>query len=191
MADTGAPWNLPYPLPTDLVRDGADAIKDLAEQVALGLNEAQNAGIGSNVVQAVEDDRFTVSGGTLQDVPGLSATITPSSATSKILVIADVATSSAAGADSSSILVTDGSDNGLLPPTAGAGLFRNARVDAGTTSGTLRTCVVALVSPETTSPVTYKVKFSAVGSAGTAHVNRNGIENIRTSSTLTLIEVAA
>ncbi len=40
MSDTGAPWLLPYPLPTDLVRDGADAIKDLAEATADGLDAA-------------------------------------------------------------------------------------------------------------------------------------------------------
>ena len=40
MADTGAPWNLPYPLPTDLVRDGANAIEDLAEATADGLSAA-------------------------------------------------------------------------------------------------------------------------------------------------------
>jgi hypothetical protein len=41
MADTtGAPWNLPYPEDTDLVRDGADAIKDLAEATATGLDAA-------------------------------------------------------------------------------------------------------------------------------------------------------
>jgi hypothetical protein len=40
VADTGLPWELPYPLPTDLVRDGADAIKDLAEAVADGLDAA-------------------------------------------------------------------------------------------------------------------------------------------------------
>jgi hypothetical protein len=40
MADTGAPWNLPYPLSTDLVRDGAQAIEDLADAVASGLSAA-------------------------------------------------------------------------------------------------------------------------------------------------------
>jgi hypothetical protein len=38
MADTGAPYNLPYPLPTDLVIDGAQAIQDLAEAVDDGLD---------------------------------------------------------------------------------------------------------------------------------------------------------
>jgi hypothetical protein len=39
MADTGAPYFLPYPENTDLVRDGADAIKDLAEALAQALED--------------------------------------------------------------------------------------------------------------------------------------------------------
>jgi hypothetical protein len=42
MADTGAPWNLPYPLDTDLVIDGAQNFEDLADSVALGLTEASS-----------------------------------------------------------------------------------------------------------------------------------------------------
>jgi hypothetical protein len=40
MADTGAPWNLPYPLDTDLVIDGASDIEALAEATADGLTLA-------------------------------------------------------------------------------------------------------------------------------------------------------
>jgi hypothetical protein len=40
MATTGAPWNLFYPLGTDLVRDGAGDIQQLAEDVAAGLTVA-------------------------------------------------------------------------------------------------------------------------------------------------------
>jgi hypothetical protein len=39
VADTGAPFFLPYPLPTDLVRDGADDIKALAEALAQALED--------------------------------------------------------------------------------------------------------------------------------------------------------
>jgi hypothetical protein len=38
MADTGAPYNLPYPLGTDLVIDGASDIQDLAEAVDAALD---------------------------------------------------------------------------------------------------------------------------------------------------------
>ena len=58
MADTGAPWNLPYPLPTDLVRDGADAIKDLAEATADGLDAA--GGLVA-VKHVLKTDPFTAS----------------------------------------------------------------------------------------------------------------------------------
>jgi len=50
MATTGSPWNLPYPLPTDLVRDGADAIKDLAEGTASALTSSANNLNASNLV---------------------------------------------------------------------------------------------------------------------------------------------
>lgn len=43
MADTGAPWNLPYPLDTDLVKDGAEAIEDLALAVDAGLDATKVA----------------------------------------------------------------------------------------------------------------------------------------------------
>jgi hypothetical protein len=49
MATTGSPWNLPYPIPTDLVRDGADAIKDLAEDTAAALTTAANNLNASNL----------------------------------------------------------------------------------------------------------------------------------------------
>jgi hypothetical protein len=85
-SDTGAPWNLPYPEDTDLVRDGAADIEALALAVAAGLTAA-NAGIGSNVVQVTEIDSFATTSTTYVDVPGITATITPSSATAKVLVM--------------------------------------------------------------------------------------------------------
>jgi Mg-chelatase subunit ChlD len=88
MPDTGAPWNLPYPAPTDLVRDGAQNFEDLADAVALGRQAGK--GIGSNVVRpsltnAVHDEQFR-----LRRPDRMAATITPSSTSSKILVIFDI-----------------------------------------------------------------------------------------------------
>ena len=40
MADTGAPWNIPFAEPTDLVRDWPDLSEDVANAVAAGLNAA-------------------------------------------------------------------------------------------------------------------------------------------------------
>ena len=92
MADTGLPWELPYPLSTDLVRDGADAIKDLAESTADGLDEILGGGIGSNVVAVnlAGSASFSTSSTTFVDVTNLEVTITPSSATSKVLVFGNI-----------------------------------------------------------------------------------------------------
>jgi hypothetical protein len=40
MADTGAPWNIPYVEDTDLVRDYPSDSQDLADAIALGLDAA-------------------------------------------------------------------------------------------------------------------------------------------------------
>jgi hypothetical protein len=58
MPDTGAPWNIPYVESTDLVSDWPADSLALANAIAAGLDDAGNAGIGSNVVQAVKTDTF-------------------------------------------------------------------------------------------------------------------------------------
>jgi len=66
MPDTGAPWNLRYPDPTDLVVDGPEQFQDLAEDVAAGLttidstisrtgSDATQVRVGDNGVVSVAD----------------------------------------------------------------------------------------------------------------------------------------
>ena len=190
MADTGLPWELPYPLPTDLVRDGADAIKDLAEATATGLDEAGNAGIGSNVVQAVVTASVSTTSATFVDVTGMTVTITPSSATAKVLIIADYRlsnTSATFGALTQ--LVRDATpiylgDSGHGVQVSGGSIVANAREQYQTTN-------VFIDSPETTSAVTYKLQFRR-GFGGTAFFNRNGSgdADFRGACSITAIEVA-
>ena len=202
MADTGAPWNLPYPLPTDLVRDGADAIKDLAEAAASGLDLAGNPGIGSNVVQTVKTNVFTTTSSTFTDVTGLTATITPTSATSKILVIADVVlvnTNTSGSVVSAFMRINGGNADNYVGDADGS----RSRVTHGNTtffdtspssySVHGRTAVV-LDSPGVATAVTYAVQVRVSG--GTAAVNRTTVDSnsaiyARTPSSITLIEVAA
>ena len=88
MPDTGSPWNIPYVEPSDLVRDYPSDSEDLANAIADGLDEAGNAGIGSNVVTATNSSVFTTSSATYTPVTSMSVSITLSSATSKVLVFA-------------------------------------------------------------------------------------------------------
>jgi hypothetical protein len=200
VADTGAPWLLPYPLSSDLVRDGADAIKDLAEAVATGLDEAGNAGIGSNVVQTVKTDVFSASvgQGTLtSDVTGLTATITPTSATAKVMVIASLSVAS----QSSDVFATLFRDSSASDYRGDADGSRQRVSTSAMTLGSNERGVYSLTftfldSPGVATATTYSIRLSHNETASnTIYVNRSGF-NDNTSrsaiaaSSITLIEVA-
>ena len=197
MADTGAPWNLPYPLPTDLVRDGADAIKDLAEATATGLSAAGSEGIGPNVVQTVKTDVFSTTAGTYTAISGLDATITPSSATAKVLVIAYVVLSTGGGpSDRDALIRLTAGGNTPFIGDAATGKERVTLAFGWNSSvldmrrGTYAATIVYLHSPMTTSPITYGLETRSQD--GGVSVNRAWNDNFgRTASSITLIEVAA
>ena len=155
------------------------------------------AGIGSNVVQTVKTDTFSSSSTTFAVITGLTATITPTSATSKVLVIAEVtwATPSVRLGFS---LFEDGT-NLCVPDSPGS---REPVMAWHTLNGVTnndfqfwRDSLTFLASPATTSAVTYDVR-GLLDSSGTFYVNRtqndgdNGA-NARGISTITCIEVAA
>ena len=192
MADTGAPWNLPYPLPTDLVRDGADAIKDLAEAAAAGLDLAGNPGIGPNVVQAVKLDTFTTNSATFTNIPDLSVTITPSTATAKVLLVATVnaTTINRFGG----MRFDGGNSTAFIGATAGS-RFRVAMIPGGD-ANTNSVSMAYVDSPNTTDPTTYTVQVRLSETAGTLFVNRSATDTDsagfpRGASSLVAIEVDA
>ena len=193
MSDTGAPWNLPYPLNTDLVRDGAVAIKDLAEATATGLSAAGNPGIGSNVVQAFKADTFTTSSTSLVNITGLAATITLTSDTSKVLAVltfgqVDGSTLALISGD----VTRDGTPVGI--GNADGSRTRSSWARVPNTGNRAEGATWSFLdSPETTSAVTYQARMR-VGS-GTAYINRSDLDSdnatiTRSVCTLTLIEVA-
>ena len=200
MPDTGAPWNIPYVDPTDLVRDYPQASEDLADAVAAGLSAAGNAGIGSNVVQAVKTDQFSSTTTDFQTVTGLSVTITPSTNTSRILLIANVngSHSQTAGAHVTFRIVGGnagayvGDADGLRTRAASGQRFSNAF--AGVTDGWAgEFSIVYLDAPASATAVTYSVEVSR--QAGTVYVNRtqdatNAADRFVMASSLTAIEVA-
>jgi hypothetical protein len=194
MPDTGAPWNLPYPAPTDLVRDGAQNFEDLADAVALGLTAA-NVGIGTNVVSATLNTPFTMSSTTFADL--LSVTITPSSATSKVLLIAHLTGHGQAGTtqiyarfvQNSTVISVGGAEGTRTRATTNFGF------DASNTAVQQSASAAFLDSPATDLAVTYKVQVAASAS-GSIFINRtqgnaDTPTQSRTVSSLTAIEVAA
>ena len=203
MADTGAPWNIPFVEPTDLVRDYPAADEAQALAVAAGLSAAGNAGIGSNVVQTVKADTFSTSSSSFVDITGLEVTITPTDASSKILLLATINFSNSNEADgnvghirlladASPVFVGDAASNRTqASATTGEQVIASYRNGGSQASSGL----VFLHSPTTVSPVTYKVQGRR-GTNGSLFVNRSGFDGdvatqARTVSSITVIEVAA
>jgi hypothetical protein len=161
------------------------------------------AGIGSNVVTAVKDDTFSTSSTTFVTVTGLDVTITPTSATSKILLLATVAYSFFDQFDYHALFTVFRDSTDLVVPASpgsrvtGLGGIQNAQGIAKNQSGihTMSQSVVILDSPATASAVNYTVRtLRSLG--GAVNVNRsttdaNGATSVRSVSYLTAIEVAA
>jgi hypothetical protein len=147
------------------------------------------------VVQTVKTDTFSTSSSTLADITGLSVTITPSSASNKILVIVDLHISYSVYAGivhllrgATKIYAGDGGLNRC-------GLFSS--VYYGVSGNTLLPVTATFLdSPATTSATTYKLQ-TANYSTGIQYVNRTGDNNNDpnrdglTASSITVMEIAA
>jgi hypothetical protein len=186
MPDTGAPWNIPYVDPTDLVRDYPQASEDLADAIALGLSAAGNPGIGSNVVQTIKNDTFTTSSGTFTDLTGLTVTITPTSNTSKIYVVAVIA-GSFNGNNVLHNLVRDSTT--LAQPSGGTSPSMMHIGGSATDIQNAQVVLSVLDSPAKDTATVYKVQVRT--SAGSTFINRSNADAQVTSvSSITAIEVA-
>jgi hypothetical protein len=188
-SDTGAPWLLPYPEDTDLVRDGASDIEALAVATAAGLSAADNAGIGSNVVSVTKTNTFTTTSTSQVDITGLATTITPTSNTAKVLVICNISTANDAGGGNQFILVRGSTNIALNTETTNKFTVFSSLGLASTNSSTVQSFSF-LDSPLTAAATTYKVTMSVT--SGTGVINRQGTATARGGvSTITAIEVAA
>jgi len=151
------------------------------------------------VVSAVKTDTFTTTSATYTAVTGMTATITPSSASSKVLVMVDLkisAIDTTQGAhvrllrDSTAIYIGDASGSRVQSSTS-AQTLGDAAGDFALFGSTL----VFLDSPGAATATTYSIEMRR-GTAGTALLNRSGNypNDARVglpASSITVIEVAA
>jgi len=184
----------PYPLDSDLVRDGAENIQDLAEAV-----ETTMGVMILRALQTVKTDTFTTTSLTYVDVTGLTQAITPAKNTNKVLVCCQVAYAYAdgggGGADTGFLTLARGGTN-LASPTSPSSRTPAMMGRSGISANTdmLVFAGMYLDSPATTSATTYSVQASV--EAGTMLVNRSdtdadAVRSPRGISTITLFEVAA
>ena len=138
-------------------------------------------------------------GGTYYDISGLSVSITPTSATSKIMIFAQVSASLGADnivtfrlvRDSIAIGVGTGSTGSRLPASGGA-YFGTAAM--ATASSQWQNPMQFLDSPATTSATTYKIQVSSNTNGQIVYINRSSadfdsIGQFRGVSTITVMEV--
>ena len=144
------------------------------------------AGSVLQVVSVVKDDVFSQGPG-INDVTGMSVSITPSSASNKILVMLTAAVGGDTGAYAYVFLFRGATQiatsSGAIDSIAGTLIGDNQILTSNS--------INFLDSPNTTSSVTYKIQLGNAGS-GTAYINRRGLDTVVTgNSTLTLMEIAA
>lgn len=160
-----------------------------------------NAPSGSviQVVSTTKTDTFSMTSSTYTSVTGLSVSITPTSATSKILIIVGMT----CGISSDGLIFTRLTRGGTAIDVGDAAGSRTQATTAIYTGGSasivyqlLPQNIIFLDSPATTSSTTYGVDIKAENGSTTLYVNRASNDSdvagrARLASTITVMEIAA
>jgi len=151
-----------------------------------------SSGAVVQVKSATKSDTFSSSGTSYQDITGLSVSITPTSASNKILVIASVQGAADLNVVEANLqLMRDSTAIGIGDA---AGSRTRSTVEFGVPGeySMASNTLTYLDSPATTSATTYKVQIQVRSSTG--YINRSVVDtdsssNARGASTITVMEV--
>lgn len=194
-------YSWPYPEATDPVANGAQDIEDLALAVESTVSGITGGKI-QQVISTTKTDTFSASvAGTGETaVTGLTATITPTDATSKILIIVNLNGCMVTGSLPSLYfrLYRDSTEIGSGDAASTRPTLMGASYVAASDGGTITNAAGHhLDSPATTSALTYSVYiYNSSSSTKTLGVNLtpadpDGNVGARTSSQITVMEVAS
>jgi hypothetical protein len=147
------------------------------------------------VVSVAKTNVFTTTSTTLVDITGLSVSITPTSATSKILVLCSLSLNVTNGNYMAQAVLFSGATRISVGDAAGSRTRSSAYATINGDRGRSPFSITFLDSPATTSSTTYKFQ-GLVESGGTLYINQNASDadnanNGRNASTITLMEIAA
>jgi hypothetical protein len=155
-------------------------------------SNAMPTGSVLQVVNTIKTNTFTTSSASLVDVTGLSVSITPTSASSKILVLVNVRGTSSNGtpnAGDAGIVLVRNSTN-IAVSTGGSFYNWMGQISGrniGSTAVQASASVAFLDSPATTSSITYKIQALTAG--GTLFINRDEDGGNGSVSTITVMEI--
>jgi len=153
------------------------------------------AGVGGKVLQVVSTtkvDVFSSTSTSYTDITGLSASVTPSNSSNKILVFCNASTSVSGDNNAhlqllrESTVIANGTDG-----TIGAFAAINGN-STGFRYSTAQQSISFLDTPSTTSAITYKIQIKSDDVGITTYINRRGLNTyLSGSSSITLMEVSA
>tara|TARA_A100001201_G_scaffold70726_1_gene64902 strand:+ start:683 stop:1678 length:996 start_codon:yes stop_codon:yes gene_type:complete len=151
----------------------------------------------SDVVSVTKTDIFTTSSGSFTDITGLSVTITPSSSSSKILILGSCQySSSGSGGSRQHIRLLRGSSAIAIGDGAGSRQRSTFASETSGGGGNMKSAALFhLDSPSTTSATTYKFQAAALD-GNSFQLNRSVADTDssnyqRVASFITVIEVKA
>lgn len=177
-------------------------ISNASIAAAAGISTSKlGAGTVLQVVQVVKSDTFAgTPGAQWLDIPGLSVSITPSSASNKILIIVDVKGAGTAGNSIVRTRLLRGSTAIYVGDTASNRPLVLGQFYIGTQADNIHYLAqlggTFLDSPATTSSTTYKIQVGSDGNDRTCYINRtqgdrdNAYYDSRSASSITLMEIA-
>lgn len=137
------------------------------------------------IISTTKTDQFTTTSASFVDITGLSVTITPTSASNKVLVILSLSCSASGNRDGNFQILRNST---VVPAVGITGPLINA--SNGAYINSMLTMIQSFVdSPATTSAVTYKVQGNI--NADTLYVNRRALDTVFTGqSTITVMEIS-
>ena len=143
------------------------------------------------VVQTFKSDNFLTNSTTFVDVPGLTVTITPKSASSKLLVmVSGITGNSSANYGTRLNLLRDGAP--IAQSTNSTGANQTLQVFSQDVYATQAVAINYLDSPATTSAVTYKMQLCSFNSSSNSVWGRQPTgDSYPSSSSIIVMEVAA
>ena len=176
------------------ITDGTIVNADINASAAIAGTKLSGAGKVLQVVSTSKADVFTAStGATATDVTGFSASITPSSASNKVLVLVNFTHSTSGTNATGSALLLRGSTPISKGTTAGsrAQAFAWSGQYGGNWNG-INVSVSYLDSPATTSSTTYKIQIVSEQTCVVGATSRDTDDAYhgRYASNITLMEIA-
>ncbi len=182
------------PLTSSDITDGIITTTKIADDAISAAKLA--AGVGGKVLQVVtatKTDTFSSNpSNSFIDITGLSATITPTSTSSKIYIAVTILGGGVGGTNSALYRLVRDSTVIYAGDSAGSRALGFSHQESQNTNGSINGGGNFLDSPSTTSATTYKIQAT---SNNTIYINKTADDSdtllrIRGASTITLMEIA-